>query len=98
MYKKFTAKDREYLETIIPRDRLLFGGEISSDYSHDELGGISAMPDALVFVLSTEEVSAVMKYAYRENLPVVVRGSGTVTCGGGSCAARRNNALHEPYG
>ena len=76
----------------------MFGGEISSDYSHDELGGISAMPDALVFVLSTKEVSAVMKYAYRENLPVVVRGSGTGLVGGGSCAARRNNALHEPYG
>ena len=83
MYKKFTAKDREYLETIIPRDRLLFGDEISSDYSHDELGGISAMPDALVFVLSTEEVSDVMKYAYRENLPVVVRGSGTGLVGAG---------------
>ncbi len=35
------------------------------------------MPDAMVEVLSTEEVSKIMAYAHKNNIPVVVRGSGT---------------------
>lgn len=35
------------------------------------------MPDAMVEVLSTEEVSKIMAYAYKNNIPVVARGSGT---------------------
>lgn len=35
------------------------------------------MPEIMVEVLSTEEVSKVMKYAYDNNIPVVIRGSGT---------------------
>lgn len=83
MYKTFGADDRAYLTTLIPADRIFFGKEISEDYSHDELGGISRLPDALIFVLSTEEIAAVMRYAYKENLPVVVRGSGTGLVGAG---------------
>ena len=83
MYKTFGAEDRAYLTTLIPADRLFFGEEISEDYSHDELGSISRLPDALIFVLSTEEIAAVMRYAYKENLPVVVRGSGTGLVGAG---------------
>ena len=56
---------------------MLAGGEISPDYSHDELGGVHCMPEALVRVHSTEEVSAVMKHAYARKIPVTVRGSGT---------------------
>ncbi len=42
------------------------------------------MPDAMVEVLSTEEVSKIMEYAYKNNIPVVVRGSGTGLVGGAS--------------
>ena len=77
MYKKFDANDAAALGAIVGAENLLLGDAISEDYSHDELGGISRMPDALVFVHTTEEVSEVMKYAYRENIPVTVRGSGT---------------------
>ena len=57
MYKTFGAEDRAYLTTLIPADRLFFGEEISEDYSHDELGGISRLPDALIFVLSITRFS-----------------------------------------
>ena len=79
MYKKFDANDAAALGAIVGAENLLIGDAISEDCSHDELGGVSHMPDALVFAHSTEEVSAVMKYAYRENIPVTVRGSGTGT-------------------
>ena len=83
MYKKITREDIAYLQTITSPERVLTGGQIGEDYSHDELGGVSSMPEALVKVLSTEEVSAIMKYANEQMIPVVVRGSGTGLVGAG---------------
>ena len=77
MYNKVTTTDVEYFASFIPGDRLVAGDNISEDYSHDELGGVKRLPDVLIHVLSTEEVSKIMAYAYEKNLPVVVRGSGT---------------------
>lgn len=83
MYKKMTREDAAYLQTITSPERVLTGGQIGEDYSHDELGGVSSMPEALVKVLSTEEVSAILRYANGQNIPVVVRGSGTGLVGAG---------------
>ena len=77
MYKKIDNKDIEYLKSIIPTGRILVGDEIPKDYAHDELGGVESMPDVLIDVISTEEVSKIMKYAYDNTIPVVARGSGT---------------------
>ena len=77
MYKEVTKADVAALAAMTDASRVLFGEDISDDYSHDELGGISRRPSVLVRVLSTEEVSAVMRYANENNIPVVVRGSGT---------------------
>ena len=41
-----------------------------------------AMPDAVVLASTTEQVSAVMKIAARNNIPVVPRGAGTGLSGG----------------
>ena len=77
MYKKIDERDIEYLRTLVPAERILVHDEISADYAHDELGGIEVKPDVLIYVLSTKEVSDIMKYAYENNIPVVARGSGT---------------------
>ena len=77
MYNKVTKEDISVLSSIVGENEVLFGDEISTDYAHDELGGIEQMPEALVRVTSTEQVSAVMKLAYERNIPVTVRGSGT---------------------
>lgn len=77
MYNQMTTADFDALKAMLSADRVLTGDAISEDYSHDELGGISHMPEALVTVLSTGEVSKVMTYAYAHNIPVTVRGSGT---------------------
>lgn len=76
-YKKIDKKDINFLVELLGKDRVYYGEEINEDYSHDELGGISKMPEVMIEVLSTDEVSKVMKYAYENNIPVVVRGSGT---------------------
>ena len=77
MFCKAVPADIEYLKTATAPDRVLTGDEIAEEYSHDELGGISARPDVLVRVRSAEEISAVMRYANEKLIPVVVRGSGT---------------------
>ncbi|KGK87272.1 2-hydroxy-acid oxidase [Desulfosporosinus sp. HMP52] len=76
-YKTLDAKDREFLVSLLGEERVYTGEAISDDFSHDELGGISRLPDVLVDVLSTDEVSKIMSYANENNIPVVARGSGT---------------------
>ncbi|WP_330400895.1 FAD-binding oxidoreductase [Lacrimispora amygdalina] len=76
-YKKIDTRDVEYLVSVLGRDRVFTDEKINEDFSHDEMGGISRKPDVLVDVLTTEEVSKIMKYAYDNRIPVVARGSGT---------------------
>jgi len=77
-YSPVTESDLMALGEILNDPvRLKSGGEISEDYSHDELGGTYSMPDAVVQPLTTQEVSAVLKYACTHSIPVTTRGSGT---------------------
>ena len=77
MYNKVTAADIAALRAIVSPTDVLTGDAINSDYAHDELGGISSMPEVLVRVHTTQEVSAIMRHAWERNIPVTVRGSGT---------------------
>ena len=77
MYNKVTAADLAALQAIVNETDVIFGDAINPDYAHDELGGISCMPEVLVRVRNTEQVSAVMRHAYENTIPVTVRGSGT---------------------
>ena len=77
MYNKVTNDDILKLKTIAGDENVIFGDDINPDYGHDELGGIEKMPEVLVRVNSTEEISAIMKLAYERTIPVTVRGSGT---------------------
>jgi len=77
MYNKICEKDVAALAAIVGEDNVIVGDAISPDYAHDELGGIERMPEALIRVHTTEEISAVMKHAYERCIPVTVRGSGT---------------------
>lgn len=77
MYNKVTAADIAALQAIVGPTEVFTGDAINPDYSHDELGGISCMPEVLVRVRTTEEISAIMRLAYDRTIPVTVRGSGT---------------------
>ncbi|MBV7276336.1 FAD-binding oxidoreductase [Clostridium sp. PL3] len=76
-YKKLDQNDIKFLVDLLGEDRVFTGENINEDFSHDELGGISKMPEAVVEVLETAEVSKIMAYSYENNIPVVARGSGT---------------------
>ena len=77
MYNKVTNDDVKALVDILGSERVIVGDDINPDYGHDELGGITHMPEVLVRVSTTEEISKVMKHAYKREIPVTVRGSGT---------------------
>jgi D-lactate dehydrogenase (cytochrome) len=58
-------------------DRLQTTQAIREQHSHDESGHAHALPDAVVFVESTEDVSAVLRLASACRMPVVPFGTGT---------------------
>ena len=72
MYKTFDNFDLAYLKSIVDNDRIYAKENISSDFSHDELGTLKNYPDVLIKVKTVQEISDIMKYAY-ENIPVTVR-------------------------
>ncbi len=82
MYKTFDNFDLAYLKSIVDNDRIYGKENISSDFSHDELGTLKNYPDVLIKVKTVQEISDIMKYAYEKNIPVTVRGSGTGLVGG----------------
>ena len=77
MYSKVNEQDISVLRSIVGEANVLTGDAINPDYAHDELGGISRLPEVLVRVQTTEQVSAIMGHAYERCIPVTVRGSGT---------------------
>lgn len=76
-YSRMNSDDIAFINEIVENERVFIGEKISEDYSHDELGGITNYPEVLVKVKTTEEISAIMSFANKRNIPVVVRGSGT---------------------
>lgn len=82
-YQKVTPECVEELVRIAAKDRVFFSEEIEYDYCHDEMPdfGVHA-PEVVVQAVSTEEVSAIMKYAYEHQIPVTPRGAGTGLSGG----------------
>lgn len=100
-YSKVTSEDILALQAICGKERVVAGKDISEDFYHDELALEAHPPEVLVEPISTEEVSKVMAYAHRRNIPVTPRGAGTGLCGGAVairggillCTARMNKVL-----
>ena len=68
--------DEARLRELIPdAERLLFGDAIPAEYRSDALGRLKGTADALIFPLSTEEVSGVLRYAHENRVPVTPRGA-----------------------
>lgn len=64
-------------EFILDKDRVKLGKDIDEKYLSDGLNRIKGIANAIVFPLTTEEVSDVMKFAYKNNVNVTPRGAGT---------------------
>ena len=94
-YKKLDNNDIDFLRSVVGENRVYTGDAINKDFSHDEMHGVHAMPEAVVEPLSTEEVSKIMKYASDKHIPVVVRGGGTGLVGASGREQARKSAARE---
>lgn len=81
-YKKIDSSDMDAFRAICGEARVTPGQDVSDDYCHDELASMHKRPEVLVKPASTEQVSAIMRYAYEKNIPVTPRGQGTGLVGG----------------
>lgn len=68
---------REDLLAVINDEKRVITENIERKYLSDNLERRQGTAGALVFPVSTEEVSGILKYAYDNNLPVTPRGAGT---------------------
>lgn len=81
-FNHVTEADLKYFRELLP-GRVFGGEEISTDYDHDEMTIYGHyMPEAVLQALTTEDVSAVLKYCNEHNIAVTPRGAGTGLCGG----------------
>ena len=65
---------KEALLSIIKDENRIITGQIDPQYLSDNLGRKKGTAEAVVFPVSTEEVSGIMRYAWENNLPVTPRG------------------------
>ena len=65
------------LKEIISDKKRIVAHDIPEKYLSDTLGRLKGEAAALVFPQSTEEVSKILKYAYKHDIPVTPRGAGT---------------------
>jgi len=69
------------LVAIFGKDNVLTANEDMIAYSYDA-AHVEVKPEAVVFGTTTEQISKLMKLAYRENIPVTPRGQGSGLSGG----------------
>lgn len=77
MFRKIEQKDLVFFKTLVPAEDILVGKAISEDYGKDEMGTIKKAPNVVIKVTRTAQISAIMKYANEQLLPLTIRGSGT---------------------
>ena len=82
-YKKVTPEIAAQLQAIVGAKRFFAGDAVKDDFSHDEMPIYGKYyPEVVCEAESTEEVSAIMRVCYDNNIPVTPRGAGTGLVGG----------------
>lgn len=90
-FNRVNEADLAFFESVMP-GRVYSAQAISTDYDHDEMTIYGHyLPEAVLQAQSTEEISAVLGYCNRRNIPVTPRGAGTGLCGG--CVAKEGGIV-----
>ena len=73
-YKNIEEEDISYICSILSPDRVVRKDQIAYEYYHDEMPiyGIYP-PDLYVEVISTEEISNLVKYCNQKNIPQLLQ-------------------------
>src|SRR5208282_1067787 len=80
-YSKFNDNDRAELEKIVGKDNASIEEEELLIHAVDAYPSEWVKPDIVVWPENVEQVSHVIRYAHRRNLPVVARGAGSSLSG-----------------
>lgn len=81
-FSTVTPSTLEHLRQIVGPGNVLTDNDARMLYAHDETEDLSFPPDVIVKPSTTAEVSALLKLANRERIPVTPRGGGTGLSGG----------------
>jgi glycolate oxidase len=81
-YNKVTQDTVETLRQIVGADNVLVEAEALEPFTHDETVGLSAAPEVVVHVTSTQQVSEIFEFAQEARIPVTPRGGGYGLSGG----------------
>ncbi len=81
------------LEKVAGEENVLSSREALYVYSTDSTNIIDAeeQAQAVVFPISTQQVSEIMKYAYKKNISVIPRSAGTSVCG--ACLPKKGGII-----
>jgi glycolate oxidase len=82
MFGRVDAVIVDALRAIVGDRNVLTGREALEPYTHDEVAGLRADPEVVIYVESADHVSRVMRLAQRVRVPVTPRGAGTGLSGG----------------
>jgi len=84
MYKKIDKRIIDEIGRIVGRKNMIVESEKMIDYSHDEFSipDIAKDPEVVVKPVKVEDISALLKLANKEKIPVTPRGGATGLCGG----------------
>ena len=67
----------EKFKKIVP-GKVYVGEEINQDFFHDEMPIYGeGIPEVLIDATTTEDISAIVKLCYENNIPIIPRGAGT---------------------
>lgn len=77
LYFIYMSDINKLSKIIKDEKRVIYSPNIEQKYLSDTLGRKKGTASALVFAKSTDEVSAVLKFAHENKIPVTPRGAGT---------------------
>ena len=82
-YNQVTPEIAAQLQAIVGAKRFFAGDAVKDDFSHDEMPIYGKYyPEVVCEAESTEEVSAILRVCYENDIPVTPRGAGTGLVGG----------------
>ena len=102
MYSKVDRRIVEVLQKIVGENNVLVRAEELEAYSHDEVIGLRAYPEAVVKAITAEQIADILRLAQREHVAVTPRGAGyglsggaVPMCGGIVLSLERMNRILE---
>jgi glycolate oxidase len=81
-YNKISAAVLRQLESIVGKDYVLSDEDTRKNYGHDETEDLVFLPEVIVKPATAAEVSAILRLANEQLIPVTPRGAGTGLSGG----------------